>query len=215
MAEMRETKKTKRMREIIGILKEEYPRAGIQLEADSPWKLMVAVILSAQCTDKRVNMITKDLFAQYSEVEDYVVMPVEELEQLIYSAGFYKAKAKNIKAAAKMLVEDFESEMPSTMEELLKLPGVGRKSANVILGHCFDIPGIVVDTHVKRLAFRMGFTDTKDPEKVEFALMKIIEKEEWVLFTHLIINHGRNVCTSRKPKCEKCRIADLCDMKGL
>lgn len=207
--------KREKMREVISILKEEYPEAGIQLTAETPWQLLVAVVLSAQCTDKRVNMITKELFACCSEPEDFIALPVEELEQMIFSAGFYKAKSKNIKAAAEMLVDKYKGQMPSSMEELLTLPGVGRKSANVILGHCFDVPAIVVDTHVKRLSYRMGFTDTKDPEKAEFALLDIVEEKDMVRFNHLLIEHGRSVCSSRKPKCEKCIIAELCEKQGL
>ena len=210
---MKNQKEKQRMAEVIGILEELYPDAGIQLDSHTPFQLMVAVVLSAQCTDARVNMVTQKMFAKYPDLEDYVNMPIEELEQMIFSTGFYHAKAKNIKAAATMLLNDYAGEMPNNMEELLKLPGVGRKSANVILGHCFDIPGIVVDTHVKRIAYRLGFTTTQDPEKVEYALMELIPEEKWVLFTHLLINHGRKVCTSRKAKCEECGLAVLCAKK--
>lgn len=207
---MKNQKEKQRMAEVIEILEELYPDAGIQLDSHTPFQLMVAVVLSAQCTDARVNMVTQKMFAKYPDLEDYVNMPIEELEKMIFSTGFYHAKAKNIKAAATMLFNDYAGEMPNNMEELLKLPGVGRKSANVILGHCFDIPGIVVDTHVKRIAYRLGFTTTLNPEKVEYELMELIPEEKWVLFTHLLINHGRKVCASRKAKCEECGLAVLC-----
>lgn len=207
---MKNEKEIQRMAEVIEILEELYPDAGIQLDSHTSFQLMVAVVLSAQCTDARVNIVTKAMFAKYPDLEDYVNMPIKELEQMIFSTGFYHAKAKNIKAAATMLFNEYAGEMPNNMEELLKLPGVGRKSANVILGHCFDIPGIVVDTHVKRIAYRLGFTITLNPEKVEFALMELIPEDKWVLFTHLLINHGRKICTSRKAKCEECGLAVLC-----
>jgi endonuclease-3 len=200
-------------KEIIKKLEDLYPKAGIQLDSESPFQLLVAVILSAQCTDARVNIITKDLFAKYPKVEDYITLPIEELEKLIFSAGFYHSKAKGIKGTADMIVNEFGGEVPDNMDDLLRLPGVGRKSANVILGHCYDTPGIVVDTHVKRIAFRLGLTTTKDPLKVEFELMDILPEEKWVLFTHLLINHGRAVCTSRKAKCEECVLNTVCEMK--
>ncbi len=204
--------KQSKAKEIIKKLEDLYPKAGIQLYAKSPFQLLVAVILSAQCTDARVNIITKDLFAKYPNVEDYITLPIEELEKLIFSAGFYHSKAKGIKGTSDMIVNEFGGQVPNNMEDLLRLPGVGRKSANVILGHCYDTPGIVVDTHVKRIAFRLGLTTTKDPLKVEFELMDILPKPKWVLFTHLLINHGRAVCTSRKAKCEECSLNDICDM---
>jgi endonuclease-3 len=205
-------KKQEKAKEIIKKLENLYPKAGIQLDSDSPFQLLVAVILSAQCTDARVNIITKDLFAKYPNVEDYITLPIEDLEKLIFSAGFYHSKAKGIKGTADMIVNEFGGKVPDNMDDLLKLPGVGRKSANVILGHCYDTPGIVVDTHVKRIAFRLGLTTTKDPLKVEFELMDILPEEKWVLFTHLLINHGRAVCTSRQAKCDECLLNAICEM---
>lgn len=206
--------KKQRMSFIIDRLSQEYPDVKIQLDFSNPFELLIATILSAQCTDARVNIVTKELFAKYLSPEDYLKVPAEELEKDIYSTGFYRAKAKNIRGACKMIIEDFDGGMPETMENLLKLPGVGRKTANVVLGHCFDTPGIVVDTHVTRLSNRMGFVETKDAVKIEFALMKLIEKDIWVTFTHYFINHGRKICT-RKPKCDKCVVAEECKKVGV
>ncbi len=206
--------KKQRMTFIINELSKEYPDVKIQLDFSNPFELLIATILSAQCTDARVNIVTKDLFAKYLSPEDYLKVPIEELEKDIYSTGFYRAKAKNIVGACKMIIENYKGELPQTMEELLKLPGVGRKTANVVLGHCFDTPGIVVDTHVTRLSNRMGFVETKDAVKIEFALMKIIEKDIWVTFTHYFINHGRKICV-RNPKCEKCVVAEECKKVGV
>ncbi|NLO20101.1 MAG: endonuclease III [Ignavibacteria bacterium] len=199
-----------RLKKILEIFNLEYPKVTIQLNFESPFQLLVATILSAQCTDKRVNIITEKLFKKYKEPLDYAEIPSEELEKFIFSAGFYKAKTKNIKAAAKKLIDEYNSELPDTMEELLKLPGVGRKTANVILGHCFDTPGIVVDTHVIRISNRLGLVESKNPEKIEFELMEILPKEKWVIFTHYLINHGRKVCKSRNPDCLNCKISYLC-----
>jgi endonuclease-3 len=202
--------KKERMATIIDIMEKTYPKAGIQLESDNVFQLMVAVVLSAQCTDKRVNIVTKELFALYPTIENYIDMPNEELERLIYSTGFYKAKAKNIINGARYLMEAHNGEMPGTMEELLKIPGVGRKSANVILGHYFDVPGIVVDTHVKRISNRLGFVNTDNPTKIEFELQKYIAVDKWVMFTHYVIELGRAICKGQRPKCEKCPLADHC-----
>lgn len=199
-----------RMKKILGILSKEYPDVKIQLDHSSPFQLLIATILSAQCTDARVNMVTPHLFSKYISVEDYINVPQEELEKDIYSTGFYKAKAKNIKSACVALMEKHKGDVPGTLEELTKLPGVGRKTANVILGHCFDTPAIVVDTHVIRISNRLGFVDTDNAVKIEFKLMEIVPKKEWVVFTHYLINHGRKICIARKPKCLECPIAELC-----
>ncbi len=199
-----------RMSVILDKLNSIYPDVKIQLDHDNALQLLIATILSAQCTDARVNIVTKKLFKKYLTAEDFLKVPAEELEQDIYSTGFYKAKARNIRAACSMLIEKYNGEIPGNMNELLELPGVGRKTANVVLGHAFDTPGIVVDTHVKRIANRLGFAETNDPEKIEFKLMKIVPENKWVKFTHYLINHGRNTCAARKPKCTECIIAAEC-----
>ncbi len=199
--------------EILQILSKEYPDVKIQLNFRTPFDLLVATILSAQCTDERVNQVTSLLFLKYKTPQDYLNALDFELEKDIFSTGYYKAKTKKIKEMAKMLLEEFNGEVPNTLENLLKLPGVGRKTANVILGHIFNIPAIVVDTHVIRLSNRLGWVNTKNAEKIEQELMKIIPKDRWIIFTHYIINHGRKVCTARNPKCGKCVINHLCPSK--
>lgn len=203
-------KQLERMDTILGILKKTHTDARIALEYSNPLELFVATILSAQCTDARVNMVTKDLFKKYKVASDYADVPIEQLEKDIYSTGFYRNKAKNIKNAANKLIELYDGEIPGTMEELLELDGVGRKTANVVLGHCFDTPGIVVDTHVSRLSNRLGFVNTKNPVKIEFELMELIPEEDWVMFTHYMIQHGRKTCDSRSPKCHDCVISNYC-----
>lgn len=203
-------KKKIRMREILAILSKEYPYAHIQLEYENPFELMVSTILSAQCTDDRVNKVTTKLFKKYRTAKDFLNVPVEELEKDIFSTGYYKAKAAHIRGASKVLIDKFNGNVPQTMEELLSLPGVGRKTANVILGHCFNTPCIVVDTHVGRIANRLSLVETSDATKIEFELMNIVPKKHWVIFTHYLINHGRKVCTSRRAKCSNCLIAEHC-----
>ncbi|MFC2131163.1 endonuclease III [Bacteroidota bacterium] len=202
-------KKT-RLASIIRIMSKEYPNAGITLRHKNPFDLLVATILSAQCRDKRVNIVTKSLFAKYKTPEDYLEVHREELEKDIYSTGFYKAKAKSIRGSAINILQDYNGKVPGTMKELLTLPGVGRKTANVILGHCFKPEGIVVDTHVIRISNRLGLVSTKNPEIIEHKLIELVPKSKWMIFTHYLINHGRNVCTARKPKCENCRISKHC-----
>jgi endonuclease-3 len=199
-----------RMFEILQILSKEYPDVKIQLNFQSPFQLLVATILSAQCTDDRVNKVTPKLFLKYLTIEDFTKVPQEELEKDIFSTGFYRSKAEKIQKTARILIDEYACEVPSTMEELLKLPGVGRKTANVLLGHIFDTPGIVVDTHVLRISKRLGFTNTENAEKVEFALMELIPENQWVIFTHYFINHGRKVCTARRAKCNECLVRQLC-----
>jgi len=203
-------KEKKRMRQILDILGEEYPDVKIQLSFITPFELLVATILSAQCTDDRVNQVTEKLFKICNRPKDFAEMQNEKLEKLIFSTGFYKAKANHIKNASKMLIAEFNGNVPNNMTDLLKLPGVGRKTANVILGHCFDIPGIVVDTHVIRISNRLGFAISHIAEKVEQDLMDIIPEKEWVVFSHYFINHGRKTCIARKPKCNECKIKELC-----
>jgi endonuclease-3 len=203
--------KKEKVKRIIEILEKEFPNAKIRLNHSNPFELLVATILSAQCTDERVNIVTSNLFEKYKTPNDFANLKQEELEKLIYSTGYYKAKAKNIISSSRMLIEKYGGKVPDTMEQLLELPGVGRKTANVILSHSFDKPGIVVDTHMIRVTNRLGLVQTKDPVKIEFQLMEIIPKNKWVVFTHLIIAHGRKYCTSRKPKCEICPVKKYCD----
>ncbi len=202
--------KKNRMKKILDILKKEYTGVKIQLNFTTPFELLIATILSAQCTDARVNIVTEQLFKKYFLPEHFVNLENEELESLIFSTGYYKAKARHIKAASKMILEEFNGRVPDNMDDLLKIPGVGRKTANVILGHCFNVPGIVVDTHVSRISQRLGFVQTNNAEKIEFELMELIPKNQWVIFTHYFINLGRKVCTSRKPKCGICKINKYC-----
>jgi endonuclease-3 len=204
------TRKDK-VNKIIEKLEEMYPDAACSLDYKDPLQLMVATQLAAQCTDARVNIVTKDLFEKYRTVYDFADAAQEELEQDIKSTGFYHNKAKNIIAACKMIISDFGGKVPGDMESLLKLPGVGRKTANLILNDCFGIPGIVVDTHAKRLSNRMGLTKNEDPEKIEYDLMKQIPKEKWGSFCHQLVYHGRAVCNARKPLCEDCGINEYCD----
>ncbi len=203
--------KKERIAEIISILSKKYPDVKIQLDHKSTFELLIATILSAQCTDARVNIVTKDLFKKYLTPEDYLKVPIEILEKDIFSTGFYKAKAKNIRGACEMIINQFSGNVPDNMDDLIKLPGVGRKTANVILGHCFNIPGIVVDTHVIRISNLLGFVETTDAYKIEMELMKLIDKKLWVIFTHYYINHGRNTCVARRPKCNECEISHLCE----
>lgn len=198
------------MTEVLDILSRLYPDVKIQLDHSNAFELLIATMLSAQCTDARVNIVTKSLFEKYKSPEDYISVEQEELEKDIFSTGFYKNKAKNIQACCRKLIEIHNGQVPSSLEELTALDGVGRKTANVVLGHAFGVPGIVVDTHVKRISNRLEFTDTDDVVKIEFALQKLIPKEQWVIFTHYFINHGRNTCVARKPKCNKCDIEHLC-----
>jgi endonuclease-3 len=180
------------------------------LNYNTPWQLLFATIMSAQCTDARVNVVTKDLFAKYRTLEDFANANLKEMEQDIHSTGFYHNKASNIIACARKLIEDYNSEVPSDMEALTKLPGVGRKTANVIRGNIFHEPSIVVDTHVKRISNKLGFTKEEDPEKIEYELMEIIPKEHWILYNIQIISHGRSICIARNPKCNDCFLNHLC-----
>ena len=197
--------------EIIRLLKKEYPDAKIALNYSNPLELLVATILSAQCTDKRVNIVTQTLFKKYREVEDYANANLRELELDIKSTGFYRNKARNIKKCCQMLIRKFNSQIPNTMEDLLELPGVARKTANIVLSNAFGIiAGIAVDTHVRRLANRLGLTENKDPNKIERDLMEQVPKADWATFTDLMITHGRMTCTAKKPKCGMCVLSKLC-----
>ncbi|VVB87152.1 G/T mismatches repair enzyme [uncultured archaeon] len=200
-----------KVNEIIALLKKEYPDVKIALDFSNPLELLVATILSAQSTDKQINKVTKTLFTKYKTPQDYVKTPQEELEKDIYSTGFYRNKAKNIKKLCEILVNDFNSQVPDTMEDLVKLPGVARKTANIVLSGAFGkIEGIAVDTHVKRVAARLGLTANTDPEKIEKDLMKIIPKEDWDIFALMLIHHGRQICVAKKPKCEICFLNKVC-----
>ena len=195
----------------IKTLKSTYPDATCSLDFETPFELVVAVMLSAQCTDERVNKVTPEIFAKYSTPEDFANIELDELEKLIHSCGFYKNKAKNIKACAQKIVKDFNGVVPHTMEELTSLPGIGRKSANVILLEVFGLAeGIAVDTHAKRISNRIGLSDKKEPEKIEQDLLKIFPKEYLKDINHLFVWHGRNTCDSRNPKCNDCSIKDFC-----
>ncbi len=207
--------KRKKAQIVIEILEKEYPGVTIQLNFQTPFELLVATILSAQCTDARVNLTTTSLFQKYKSPLQFAESIIEELEQYIFSTGFYKAKAKYIQETARIILEHYNGEVPNTMEQLLLLPGVGRKTANVVLGHCFNTPGIVVDTHVKRIANRLGFVESDDPVKIEFELMKIIPKENWIQYNHLMINFGRAICSSQRPKCHICPISEFCQYYDL
>lgn len=202
----------KRAEKIISLLKNEYPEAKTALTHKNPFQLLVATILSAQCTDERVNKVTPLLFKKYKTPKDFAESKLSELENDIRSTGFFKNKAKNIKGASISIENIFSGKVPKTIEDLTSLDGVGRKTANVVLGNSFGIPSIVVDTHVKRVTHRIGLTKNQDPVKIEFDLMKIIPKSEWTILSHLIIFHGRRICQARKPLCPKCKIRDLCKM---
>lgn len=199
-----------RVKAIWPILKKTYPGAKIALEFRDPLELLISTILSAQCTDVRVNMVTKDLFKQYKSATDWAKADLKEIEEGIRSTGFFRNKAINIKGACTKIVEQYNGKIPNTMEELLTLPGVGRKTANCVLGDAFGIPGITCDTHVIRLSRRLGLSENSDPVKLEFDLAEIVPKKNWTAFSHLIITHGRNVCNARKPNCQECPIAKHC-----
>ncbi|MHB1392667.1 MAG: endonuclease III [Clostridia bacterium] len=200
-----------RAKEISAILYKIYPGATCSLDYKEPLHLLIATILAAQCTDERVNIVTKELFKKYTSVYDYANANPEELEQDIKSTGFYRNKAKNIIGCCKKLIMDFRGKVPDNMEDLLSLPGVGRKTANVVLGNIYDIPGVIVDTHCKRLSNRMGLTDKEDPEKIEYDLMEILSENDWTTFSNCLVYHGRAICDARKPKCGQCPAAQYCD----
>jgi endonuclease-3 len=199
-----------RVRKIWPILKKAYPRARIALEFVNPLELLIATILSAQCTDARVNMVTKDLFKKHKSADDWAKADLTEIESDIRSTGFFRNKALNIKGACTRIIEQYGGKVPGTMEELLTLPGVGRKTANCVLGDAFGVPGITCDTHVIRLSRRLGLSENSDPVKLEFDLAEIVPRKNWTAFSHLVITHGRNVCTARKPDCPNCPIAQYC-----
>ena len=204
------------MLEIIRLLKDEYPISRTALRYETPHQMLVATILSAQCTDVRVNMVTEELFRKYKGTKEFAEADPQELEQDIRSTGFYKQKAKNIKNSSIVILENFSGNVPDTMEELITLPGVGRKTANVVLSSAYSLTeGIAVDTHVKRLSFRLGLTLHTDPDKIEQDLMKLAPKEEWSDLSYRLILHGRAVCSARKPEHDICMLQHLCPRKGV
>jgi len=202
-------------RKVVETLRRLYPDAKCSLEYRTPLQLLIATILSAQCTDERVNQVTPALFGRFRTAADFAQADSRELEKYIRSTGFYRAKARNIIACCRALVEKYGGELPRTLEELTQLPGVGRKTANVVLGTIWGVPGIVVDTHVRRLARRMGLTHHTDPDKIERDLVELIPQEEWVAFGHRMIYHGRQVCLARNPKCEICALNSFCPKIGV
>ncbi len=202
-------------RRVVRILSKLYPDARCALDYNDPLQLLVATILSAQCTDVRVNMVTPALFGRYPDAESYAHTDPRELERMIQSTGFFRNKARNLIACCKQLVEKHGGQVPGSMEELTHLPGVGRKTANVILGNAFAVPGITVDTHVARLSRRLGLTTESDPDKIERVLMRLIPKREWTMFSHRMIFHGRQICFARKPNCAGCALAEICPKIGV
>lgn len=202
--------KKERIKNILGILDELYPNEECSLDYESDWQLLFATILSAQCTDARVNIITKDLYVKYPNLEAFASADIEELEQDVKPAGYFRSKAKHIKECAAELLTRFDGVVPRKLEELTSLPGVGRKTANVIRTHIFHEDSIVVDTHVKRISRLLGITDTDDAVKAEFELMKALPKDHWSRINLQLINHGRNICISGRPKCSECRLRELC-----
>ncbi len=199
-----------RVKKIIKTLDQTYPDAHCTLDHRSPFELLIATILAAQCTDERVNKVTPELFRKYPDPKSFAEADIKEIEDAIRSTGFFRNKAKNIKACATALVELYDGEVPGSMEELTALAGVGRKTANVILGNSFGVPGMVVDTHVRRVSQRLGLTTNTDPGKIEVDLMAVVPRKWWTQFSHLLVFHGRSVCAARKPRCPDCVIAKWC-----
>src|SRR5437762_8496140 len=207
--------KRARVEQIIGCLHKAYPDAHCELNYSNAFELLIATILSAQCTDKQVNIVTADLFKKYRSVRDYAAAPLPQLENDIRRIGLFRNKAKSIKACCAKLVERHAGQVPNTMSALIELHGVGRKTANVVLGNAFNVnEGIVVDTHVARLSFRLGLTPQKDPEKIEQELMKLVPRQQWTIFSHWLIWHGRRRCTARNPDCPNCEIRKICPSAG-
>jgi endonuclease-3 len=215
MKEAREERKS-RTKTIIEKLKRYYPDAHCALDHANPLELLMATILSAQCTDERVNIVTKELFRRYRTAKDYAEAPLTDIEEIIKSAGFFRSKAKSLQGTGRKISEEFGGEVPREMDQLTSLPGVGRKTANVVLGNAFGLAtGIVVDTHVKRLSYRLGLTSAKLPVKVEEDLLPLVPEKDWILFSHLLIFHGRQICKARRPLCEECFLEGLCPKRGV
>jgi len=207
---------TQRIRQVLEVLEKEFPDASCSLNFTNPLELLVATILSAQCTDERVNQVTKDLFKKYRTARDYATVPLNELEKDIQSTGFYRNKARNIRECCRILDEKYGGKVPPSMDDLVTLPGVGRKTANVVLGTAYGIPsGVVVDTHVARISQRLGLTTEKDPEKIEQDLMRLVPQDQWIPFSHRMIKHGRKYCTAKKPRCSECPMNSFCPKIGV
>ena len=204
------TEAAERIKKIYSRLKKTYPDARCSLDYKTPLQLLIATILAAQCTDVRVNIVTKDLFKKYKNAKDWTAADIKQIQQDIKSTGFYRNKAINIKKTCTLIIEKFDGNVPNTMETLLELNGVGRKTANVLLGNVFDTQGIVCDTHVIRLSRRIGLSENRDPAKLEFDLMEIVPKRNWTMFSHLLVFHGRAICKARKPDCPNCPIKNYC-----
>ena len=202
-------------RKVLGILEKQYPDARVTLEFKDPLQLLIATILAAQCTDERVNLVTKDLFKKYRRATDFAGVDRPTLEEEIRSTGFYHNKARSINACCQNLVNQFSGQVPRTLEELTSLPGVGRKTANIILGNAFDQQAIAVDTHVKRVTHRLGWAQPDDPDKIEFELMKVIPRERWTTACHQLVAHGRAVCTAKNPQCAACPVNKWCPKIGV
>jgi len=211
---MKKQSRIKRVKEIIKTLSKEIPDSRIALNFSTPLELLIATILSAQCTDVKVNQVTGDLFKKYRSAKDYASADLKELEEEIRPTGFYRNKAKSIQKCCQELVSRFGGDVPKNLEALVTLPGVGRKTANVILGNAYGIPGIAVDTHVRRVSRRIGLTENDDPVKIEFDLMEIVPEEEWTHFSNLLIWHGRRTCMAKKPLCEQCSIRKGCEYRS-
>lgn len=206
----------KYVKKVLRILDKEYPEKKVALHHQNSLELLISTILSAQCTDERVNIVTKDLFKKYKTAEDYANSNLEKLQNDIRSIGLFRNKAKNIRKTCKLLVEEFDGKIPAKMDDLLKLHGVARKTANIVLSNWFGIAsGIAVDTHVKRISFRLGFTKNNNPDKIEKDLMKIIDKKHWLEFNHVLVSHGRAVCKAPTPNCSKCVLNKICPKNGV
>ena len=210
MSSVKNNSERLRIRNIFSILKKEYPNTKPQLNYKNPFQLLIATILSAQCTDARVNIVTKELFKRFRLPEDFVNASNLEIEKYIFSTGFYKQKTKSIKACCTILVKDYNSKVPNDFDKLKELPGVGRKTASVVAGHAFNIPAIAVDTHVRRITNLLGIVESQNPDKIESELKKLLPENDWVNSTHWFINHGRNICVARRPKCDVCFLSDFC-----
>lgn len=211
-----DTGQSQRVQKILNALKKQYPDAECALSHETPFQLLTATILSAQCTDERVNATTPALFHRYPTAEKLANAKIPDVEKIVKPLGFFRSKAKNIRGMARALVEKHDGEIPQTLEELVALPGVGRKTANVLLGTAFGIPsGVVVDTHVKRISNLLGLTTSKNPEIIERDLMKILPRSEWIMYSHRLIHHGRRICIARRPKCTECPLLPHCPRVGL
>ena len=207
---MPEKKENKNALEILRRLKKAYPTVEPALEYTTPFQLLISTILSAQCTDERVNIVTKTLFEKYKKPQDYLNVTQKELEKDIFSTGFYRQKAKSIRNCCSVLIEKYNGEVPSDFDELIKLPGVGRKTASVVAGNAFNVPAIAVDTHVKRLSNILGFVKSDNPEKIEARLKELFPVDDWINLSHWLATHGRKICIARRPKCDECFLNDLC-----